>query len=94
MGQRAEWIEDPVIGHPHRIGTVFCQFLLDTREVVAQDDGLGLHTEPCGQLAALGQQFETHVGDLAALHLDIYEYVVHLQSALTERVARDKFDHQ
>jgi len=29
--------------------------------------------------AAFGQQFETHVGDLAALHLDIYEYIVHLK---------------
>ena len=46
---------------------------------MTQYDGFELHAERRGQFAAFGQQFETHVGDLAALHLDIYEYIVHLK---------------
>ena len=78
VGQRAEGIENLVVGHPHRVGAVAGQLLFDTVERLAQRHGFGLHTERGGQLAAFGQQFETHVGDPAALHLDIYEYVVHL----------------
>ena len=80
MGQRAEGLEDLVVGHPHRIGSIFGQLLLQTGHVVTQHDGFELHAQRRGQFAALGQQFETHVGDLAALHLDIYEYVVHLSA--------------
>ena len=94
MGQRAERGEEFVIGGPHRVGAVFGQLGGDTRQFVTQHDGFEFHPEAVGQLAALGQQFEAHIGDLAALHLDVYEYIVHLRSVLTERVARNKFNHQ
>ena len=94
MGQRAERREEFVIGNPDRIGSVFGQLGSDVRKFVAQHDGLEFHPEAGGQFTTLGQQFEAHVGDLAALRLDIYEYVVHLRSVLTERMARNKFNHQ
>ena len=80
VGQRAERLEELVIGHPHRVSAVLGQFLFQTGEVVSQRHGFDFHAERRGQFAALGQQFETHVGDLAALHLDIYKYVVHLRA--------------
>ena len=77
MGQRAERCEDLVVGDPDGVGAVFGQFGLDTCKMLAQHYGFELHTQRRGQFAAFGQQFETHVGDLAALVLDIYEYIVH-----------------
>ena len=78
MGQRAERCEDLVVGDPHRVGAVFGEFGLDAGEVLAQHHGFEFHTQRIGQFAAFGQQFEAHLGNLAALVLDIYEYVVHL----------------
>ena len=94
MGQRAERREGLVVGDPDGVGTVLGQLLLDAGEALAQDDGVETDAQRRSQLAALGQQFEAHVGNLALLDLDIDEYVVHVKNALTERVARDKFDHQ
>ena len=71
MGQRAERREDLVVGHPDRVGAVFGQLLLDA------GDAFELDAQLVGQLPALGQQFQAHVGDRAVFELDIDKYVVH-----------------
>ena len=50
-------------------------------DFVTNDDGFEFHFQRIGQFAALGQQFETHVGDLVAFEFDIYKYIVHLLRA-------------
>ena len=78
VGQRAERGQLLVVGHPYGVGAIAGQLLLHAGKILADNDRLELHAERRGQLAAFGQQFEAHVGDDAALGLDIYEYVVHL----------------
>ncbi len=78
MGQRTERCEHLVVGDPYGIGAVFGELMLDAGEVLAQHHGFEFHAQRRGQFAALGHQFEAHLGGLAALVLDIYEYVVHL----------------
>ena len=77
MGQRAERREDLVVGHPDRVGAVFGQLLLDAGDAVPQHYGFELDAQLVGQLPALGQQFQAHVGDRAVFELDIDKYVVH-----------------
>ena len=95
MGQRAEWIEDPVIGHPHRIGTVFCQFLLDTR----RGCGPGRRLRSSHRAVAASSRPLVSSSRLTSAILppsiSIYTNTLFISKvALTERVARDKFDHQ
>ena len=77
MGQRAERREDLVVGHPDRVGAVAAQLLGDTLDLVAQQKAVQLLAQLVGQLPALGQQFQAHVGDRAVFELDIDKYVVH-----------------
>ncbi len=77
MGQRAERSESLVVGDPHGVGAVLGELLFDACELLAEHHGVEPDAQGRGQLAALGQQFETYVGDLALLDLDIDEYVVH-----------------
>ncbi len=81
MGQCTEWCENGIVGNPYRIGPIFRQLLAETLNFVTNDDGFEFHFQRIGQFAALGQQFETHVGDLVAFEFDIYKYIVHLLRA-------------
>ncbi len=78
MGQRAERREHLVVGDPHRIGSVLGQLLLDTRQTDAHSHRFELHAEAVGQFAALGKQFQTHVGNRAVFEFYIYKYIIHL----------------
>ena len=81
VGQRAERIENSIIGNPYRVGSVFRQLLAEALYMVADDHGFQFHMQRIGQFPTFGQQFEAHIGDLAAFELDIYKYVVHLLRA-------------
>ena len=74
--------ETLAVGYVHDIGAVLGQLLFDAGESLSERERLELAAQRIGQRAALGQQFERHVGHLAALYLTINEYVVHRYSRI------------
>ena len=76
MGVRRVGIETLVLNFVDNVGTVLVKLLFDAVQLVAQDDGLELHTQLVGQSTALGEQLQAHVGDVAILILTVYYKIV------------------
>ena len=95
MRQSAEGGKNCIIGNPNRISTILRKLLLHACDIVAHNHSLQLNAQLIGQLTTLGQELQTHIGNRALLELDIYKYIIHISSfRLTERVARNKFNHK
>ena len=60
------------------IGAVFGQLLGDIAQIMTQYDGFELHAERRGQLAAFGQQLQTHVRRYSVFEFYIYKYIIHI----------------
>ena len=94
MGKCTEGGKLLIVGNPYGICTELCQLLLYTCQVLADGHSLKLNAQSLGQLSTLGQKFKADICNLATLQLYIYKYIIHRKKLLTERVARNQFNHK